>query len=61
MYQDLLEMERKLDWTMMRKRVEVQDALGRTPNVRFLCKINCYTSTFVLHAEYLLHVTFVLL
>ncbi|KAF8809814.1 SWI/SNF complex 60 kDa subunit [Phlegmacium glaucopus] len=32
MYQDLLEMERKLDWTMMRKRVEVQDALGRTPS-----------------------------
>ncbi|KAF9528814.1 SWI/SNF complex 60 kDa subunit [Crepidotus variabilis] len=31
MYQELLEMERKLDWTMMRKRVEVQDALGRTP------------------------------
>lgn len=33
MYQDLLEMERKLDWTMTRKRVEVQDALGRTPTV----------------------------
>ncbi|KAF9235929.1 BAR-domain-containing protein [Melanogaster broomeanus] len=31
MYQDLLEMERKLDWTMSRKRVEVQDALARTP------------------------------
>ncbi|GLB44557.1 putative SWIB/MDM2 domain containing protein [Lyophyllum shimeji] len=31
MYQDLLEMERKLDWTMMRKRVEIQDALGRNP------------------------------
>ncbi|KAF8153953.1 SWI/SNF complex protein [Crassisporium funariophilum] len=31
MYQDLLEMERKLDWTMMRKKVEVQDALARTP------------------------------
>ncbi|KDR73958.1 hypothetical protein GALMADRAFT_250674 [Galerina marginata CBS 339.88] len=31
MYQDLLEMERKLDWTMTRKRMEVQDALGRTP------------------------------
>ncbi|KAJ3507246.1 hypothetical protein NLJ89_g6411 [Agrocybe chaxingu] len=31
MYQDLLEMERKLDWTVMRKRAEVQDALGRTP------------------------------
>jgi SWI/SNF-related matrix-associated actin-dependent regulator of chromatin subfamily D len=33
MYQDLLEMERKLDWTMTRKRVEVQDALGRIPTV----------------------------
>ncbi|KAF9463399.1 SWI/SNF complex protein [Collybia nuda] len=31
MYQDLLEMERKLDWTMTRKRVEVQDALARIP------------------------------
>lgn len=34
MYQDLLEMERKLDWTVTRKRVEVQDALSRTPTVR---------------------------
>jgi SWI/SNF-related matrix-associated actin-dependent regulator of chromatin subfamily D len=34
MYQDLLEMERKLDWTMTRKKVEVQDALVRTPTVR---------------------------
>ena len=39
MYQDLLEMERKLDWTMMRKRVEVQDALGRIPSVRFFIVI----------------------
>ncbi|KAI6012847.1 SWI/SNF complex 60 kDa subunit [Pisolithus microcarpus] len=31
MYQSLLEMERKLDWTMTRKRVEVQDALSRNP------------------------------
>ncbi|KAF8654747.1 hypothetical protein AX16_003402 [Volvariella volvacea WC 439] len=31
MYQDLLDMERRLDWTMMRKRVEVQDALARNP------------------------------
>lgn len=34
MYQDLLEMERKLDWTTMRKKVEVQDALARHPTVR---------------------------
>lgn len=33
MYQSLLEMERKLDWTMTRKRVEVQDALARSPTV----------------------------
>ncbi|TFK37555.1 hypothetical protein BDQ12DRAFT_666840 [Crucibulum laeve] len=31
MYQDLLEMERKLDWNMMRKRAEVQDALAKNP------------------------------
>jgi SWI/SNF-related matrix-associated actin-dependent regulator of chromatin subfamily D len=35
MYQDLLEMERKLDWTMVRKKVEVQDALARNPTVRW--------------------------
>lgn len=45
MYQDLLEMERKLDWTMMRKKVEVQDALGRIPSVRLLIVI--YISTFI--------------
>jgi len=39
MYQDLLEMERKLDWTMMRKRVEVQDALGRTPTVSLIAQV----------------------
>lgn len=33
MYQDLLEMERKLDWTTTRKKAEVQDALGRNPTV----------------------------
>ncbi|KZT05056.1 SWI/SNF complex 60 kDa subunit [Laetiporus sulphureus 93-53] len=30
MYRDLLDMERRLDWTVTRKRVEVQDALNRT-------------------------------
>ena len=45
MYQDLLEMERKLDWTMMRKKVEVQDALGRIPSVRLLIVI--YISTYI--------------
>ncbi|KAI0944266.1 hypothetical protein AcW1_002018 [Taiwanofungus camphoratus] len=37
MYRDLLEMERRLDWTMTRKRVEVQDALQRIiPTTRTL-------------------------
>ncbi|KIY48606.1 SWI/SNF complex 60 kDa subunit [Fistulina hepatica ATCC 64428] len=31
MYTSLLEMERKLDWTMTRKKVEIQDALMRNP------------------------------
>ncbi|KAF9265064.1 SWI/SNF complex 60 kDa subunit [Marasmius fiardii PR-910] len=31
MYQSLLDMERKLDWTTTRKRVEIQDTLSRTP------------------------------
>ncbi|KAF9007018.1 hypothetical protein BDQ17DRAFT_1389154 [Cyathus striatus] len=34
MYQSLIEMERKLDWNMTRKRLEVQDALGRNLFVR---------------------------
>ncbi|KAJ7589515.1 SWI/SNF complex protein [Mycena floridula] len=34
MYQSLLDMERKLDWTMTRKRVEIQDTLARIPTVR---------------------------
>ncbi|KAI0312225.1 SWI/SNF complex subunit [Amylostereum chailletii] len=29
MYQELLDMEKKLDWTVMRKKAEVQDALGK--------------------------------
>ncbi|PCH42853.1 SWI/SNF complex 60 kDa subunit [Wolfiporia cocos MD-104 SS10] len=37
MYRDLLEMERRLDWTMTRKRVEVQDAIQRiAPTTRTL-------------------------
>ena len=34
MYQELLEMERKLDRTMMRKKVEIEDALARVQPVR---------------------------
>ena len=52
MYQDLLEMERKLDWTMMRKRVEVQDALGRIPSVRFFGVI--YIHRFLFCTEMLI-------
>ena len=29
LYTQLLDMERKLDWTMLRKKVEIQDALGK--------------------------------
>lgn len=43
MYQDLLEMERKLDWTMMRKKVEIQDALARNPTVRRHLELQCLT------------------
>lgn len=40
MYQELLETERKLDWTMTRKRLEIQDALSRAPTV---CNPRPYT------------------
>ena len=33
-YQQLLDMEKKLDWTMSRKRAEVQDTLGKPSQVR---------------------------
>ena len=33
-YQQLLDMERKLDWTMLRKKVEIQDAMGKPTHVR---------------------------
>lgn len=33
MYNDLLESERKLDWTMARKRIEITDALTKTIKV----------------------------
>ncbi|KAH0834162.1 SWI/SNF complex 60 kDa subunit [Lanmaoa asiatica] len=44
MYQSLLEMEKKLDWTMTRKRVEVQDALARNPTTTRTLRV------FVSHA-----------
>ena len=43
MYRDLLQMERKLDWTMTRKRVEVHDALQRIIPVSFR---RCYGYVF---------------
>jgi SWI/SNF-related matrix-associated actin-dependent regulator of chromatin subfamily D len=33
MYQDLVDMERKLDWTVMRKKVEIEDAISKVPPV----------------------------
>lgn len=33
MYQDLVEMEQKLDWTITRKRAEIQDAVARPTKV----------------------------
>ncbi|KAH7924416.1 SWI/SNF complex 60 kDa subunit [Leucogyrophana mollusca] len=39
MYQSLLEMEKRLDWTMMRKKVEVQDALARNPTTTRMLRI----------------------
>ncbi len=29
MFEDLIRMEQKLDWTMLRKKAEVNDAIGR--------------------------------
>ena len=48
MYQDLLEMERKLDWNMMRKKVEVQDALSRTPTVMYMLAAKLVSSFITL-------------
>jgi len=46
MYQDLLEMERKLDWSMMRKKAEIQDALLKTPTVPLFFFQPCGYFTF---------------
>lgn len=42
MYQELLGIERKLDWTMTRKKVEVQDALAKTPTVREVLRLQMF-------------------
>lgn len=34
LYHELQEMERSLDWTISRKRMEIQEALGRPVKVR---------------------------
>ncbi|KAJ7355471.1 SWI/SNF complex protein [Mycena albidolilacea] len=39
MYQDLLGMERKLDWTMMRKKAEIQDALVKSPTTTRILRL----------------------
>jgi SWI/SNF-related matrix-associated actin-dependent regulator of chromatin subfamily D len=33
MFEDLIKMEQKLDWTMLRKKAEVNDALGKPVRV----------------------------
>jgi SWI/SNF-related matrix-associated actin-dependent regulator of chromatin subfamily D len=48
MYQDLQEMEKKLDWTIMRKKAEVQDALGRSASV----SVNLISSWAMLDGHY---------
>lgn len=35
MFEDLLKMEQKLDWTILRKKAEVTDALGKPIRVRW--------------------------
>jgi hypothetical protein len=54
MYQDLVEMEKKLDWTIMRKKAEVQDALGRTASVSVNFLLRGYQKVILrrLHAHY---------
>lgn len=47
MYTSLLDMERKLDWTMTRKKVEIQDALARNPTVRTIA--GCLALTLMNH------------
>jgi len=44
MYQELLEMERKLDWTVMRKKVEIEDALTRVQPVCQPCSPHFWTA-----------------
>lgn len=50
MYQDLLEMERKLDWTVTRKRVEVTDAVARVPTVRKL-RVSVYPKLTCIYSQ----------
>ncbi|TFK27307.1 SWI/SNF complex 60 kDa subunit [Coprinopsis marcescibilis] len=45
MYQELLEAERRLDWTMTRKKFEVQDALSRSPTTTRTLRIFLSHST----------------
>ncbi|KAK2465530.1 hypothetical protein APHAL10511_002422 [Amanita phalloides] len=49
MYQDLLEMERKLDWNMMRKKVKFkmhfQGVQTTTRTLRYISKPHCFRTT----------------
>lgn len=54
MYQDLLAIERKLDWTMTRKKVEIQESLTRTPTVS-----RCHRLTRLLICLHRQHVFYV--
>jgi SWI/SNF-related matrix-associated actin-dependent regulator of chromatin subfamily D len=45
MYQDLLDMEKTLDWTIMQKKAEVLDALGGTASVSISLLILDYLQT----------------
>lgn len=55
MYQDLVRIERALDWTVARKRAEVQDALGRNTKVKRTLRIflsnTCSNQPFQVEAK----------
>jgi hypothetical protein len=43
MFEDLLKMEQKLDWTILRKKAEVNDAIGKPTRVSYtsgLCSLS---------------------
>lgn len=46
-----MEMEKKLDWTMLRKKVEVQDAMGKVTYVRLVHVQPCQTMLTLRHRQ----------